>query len=450
MLSPNKRRRYDLLPLTETRAEATASVHCPQCIRGQISDTLQHNHLVLQFSPPADLPETIISKISDPQLLAYLCHGRAVFPYPCNDNDTLMVECLMPLRTVVSPYPFKQEYMIARLFAVDDTTPLTILQMALVRDCLIGADRERLKDACARPSWTVAQDEFYAGHYFTGSRECGTAPSWKLQAANSTGQLELTGLVLCITQRRHGIVPRPTVILHPWQMEPPLPSRITIDISHHLPRSLPAPAGWEILQRNGRVWLTEHSNGIARLDAAHYNMLLATGCDQAEQVPTAQFLVTLSESCRAQQDADRRHFVHWSRHLLADIKQITRTELLIGASAVMFNPHFLHFASPHPPDVHLGAVVDWPQLPALLVLDSFAPQHRGQMLDRAATHCPGVWVLWQHKNPDDPSLKTLRRTAKLYAELPKKSRVLHKTECWETAAWDVELSRSVATLAPQH
>ena len=443
---PNKRRRYDLLPLTETRAEATASVHCPQCIRGQISDTLQHNHLVLQYSPPADLPETIISKISDPQLLAYLCHGRAVFPYPCNDNDTLMVECLMPLRTVVSPYPFKQEYMIARLFAVDDTTPLTILQMALVRDCLIGADRERLKDACARPSWTVAQDEFYAGHYFTGSRECGTAPSWKLQAANSTGQLELTGLVLCITQRRHGIVPRPTVILHPWQMEPPLPSRITIDISHHLPRSLPAPAGWEILQRNGRVWLTEHSNGIVRLDAAHYNMLLAAGCDQAEQVPTAQFLVTLSESCRAQQDADRRHFVHWSRHLLADIKQITRTELLIGASAVMFNPHFLHFASPHPPDVHLGAVVDWPQLPALLVLDSFAPQHRGQMLDRAATHCPGVWVLWQHKNPDDPSLKTLRRTAKLYAELPKKSRVLHKTECWETAAWDVELSRSVSQL----
>jgi len=96
--------------------------------------------------------------------------------------------------------------------------------------------------------------------------------------------------------------------------------------------------------------------------------------------------------------------------------------------------------------VHLGAAADWPQVPALLVLDSFEPQLRGQMLDRAAAHRPGVWVLWQHKNPDDPSLTILRRRAKLYAELPKKSRVLHKAECWETAAWDVELARSITQL----
>lgn len=443
---PSQKPRYDRMPLTTTRAEIITPVQCPQCIGGQIADTLQHNQLVLRYSPPADLPETVISKISDPQLLTYLCHGRAVFPYPRNDNDTLMVECLMPLRTVVSPYPFKQEYMIARQLAVDDTAPLTVLQVALVRDCLIGADRERLRDACARPCWTVAQDEFYAGHYFTGSREGGTAPSWKLQPTDSSGQLELTGLVRYIAQRRQVMIPRPAVILHPWQAEPPLPPRVTIDISHHLPRPLPAPKGWEILQRNGRVWLTEGSHGVVRLDAAHYGMLLAADCDQAEQVPTTQFLVKLSKSCRAQQDADRRHFVHWSRHLLADIKQITGAQLLIGASAVMFNPHFLHFVSPHLPDVHLGAVEDWPQLPALLVLDSFAPQLRGPMLDRAAAHCPGVWVLWQHKNLDDPSLTTLRRAATLYAELPKKSRVLHKTECWETAAWDVELSRSVTQL----
>jgi ribonuclease HI len=440
---PSKRRCYDRMPLTKTRAETTAPLQCPKCIGGQIVTTLQYNQLVLRYSPPADLPETVVSKISDQQLLAYLCHGRAVLPYPCNNNDTLMVECLMPLRTIVSPYPFKQEYMIARLLAEEDTTPLTVLQVALVRDCLIGADRERLRDACARPCWTVAQDEFYAGHYFTCSRECGAAPSWKLQPTDSSGQLELTGLVRYITKRRQVRAPRQAVTLHPWQAEPPLPSRVTIDISHHLPRSLQAPEGWEILQRNGRVWITERSNGVVRLDAAHYGMLLAAGCDQAEQVPTTEFLVKLSESCRTQQDADRRHFIHWSRHLLVNIKQITGAELLIGASAVMFNPHFLHFVSPHRPDVHLGAVEAWPQVPALLVLDSFAPQLRGQMLAQAAAHCPGVWVLWQHKNPDDPSLATLRRTATLYAELPKKSRVLHKPECWETAAWDVEQSRSI-------
>ena len=52
-----------------------------------------------------------------------------------------------------------------------------------------------------------------------------------------------------------------------------------------------------------------------------------------------------------------------------------------------------------------------------------------------------MWVLWQQKKkPDDPYLAILCRTAKLYAELPKKSMVLHRKECWKTAAWDVESS----------
>ncbi len=99
----------------------------------------------------------------------------------------------------------------------------------------------------------------------------------------------------------------------------------TSDKSHNRhfaasPPFLPALEGCEILQRNGRLWLTECSNGIFLLDAAHYSMLLAACCGQAEQAPTVQFLVRLSESCKAQQDADQRHFVHWIRHLLVDIK----------------------------------------------------------------------------------------------------------------------------------
>ena len=124
--------------------------------------------------------------------------------------------------------------------------------MALVRDSLVGADRERLKDACTRPRWTVTRDEYYDGHHFTASGEGGTAPSWKLQAGGPSGQTELAGLVQYITHRRSYAMPRPTVVLHPWQADPPLPSKVVIDISHHLPRSLPAPEGWEIIQRNGR------------------------------------------------------------------------------------------------------------------------------------------------------------------------------------------------------
>ena len=103
------------MPLPTTCAVANVSSQLPPCIGGLIIDTLQHNQLVLRYSPPDCLPEVDISRISDPLLLDYLCQVRAVFPYSCNDDDTFLVECLMSLRKVVSPYPFKQEYLIAGL-----------------------------------------------------------------------------------------------------------------------------------------------------------------------------------------------------------------------------------------------------------------------------------------------------------------------------------------------
>ncbi len=53
-----------------------------------------------------------------------------------------------------------------------------------------------------------------------------------------------------------------------------------------------------------------------------------------------------------------------------------------------------------------------------------------------------MWVLRQHVgDPEEPVLEQLRRIARLQAELPKNSRVLHQVGCWEVAAWDIELSR---------
>jgi ribonuclease HI len=423
-------------------ATAAASAECPPFIGGKIIGAPHHDQLVLCSTPLDRLPDVDISSLSDPVLLDFLCGVRAVFPFSRNGTDTLLIECLMSLRRVVSPYPFKQEYLLARSFTAGDSTPLTVLQVALVRDCLLGADRERLREACARPCWTVTRDEYYAGPFLSVSNKSGAAPIWQLQTRGSTGQMKLPNLVQHIIPRRCNVTPSPVIPLHPWQVDPPLPSQVVIDISHHLPRSLQAPEGREVLQRNGRIWITERSNSVIRLDAAHYGMLLASccGCEE-QQVPTVQFLMKLGQSCRAQQVADLQHYVHWSRHLLANIREITGVDLLVGASAVTFNPHFPHFISPYLPDVHLGAAACWPQVPALLILDSFAPLLRQQVLTQAAAHSPGVWVLWQHKNnPDDSCLAALRQTARLYAELPKKSMILHKAECWETAAWDVEQS----------
>jgi hypothetical protein len=104
---PSKRICLKRAPLTP-HAGAVDPVKCPQFIGGQIASTLLYDQLLLHYSPQDCLPEVDISNLSDSMLLGHLSRGRAVFPYPRNDNDTLMVECLLPLRKVVSPYPFSR------------------------------------------------------------------------------------------------------------------------------------------------------------------------------------------------------------------------------------------------------------------------------------------------------------------------------------------------------
>ncbi len=294
----------------------------------------------------------------------------------------------------------------------------------IVSDCLRGADHERLHAACSRPNWTVASDEFYTGHYFTSFCKNASSPTWCLRTCHSTAQLELTGLVQYIVHRRYCGISRSEPILHPWQAEPPLPVNINIDVSHHHPQSLPAPVGWDVIQRNGRIWMVEQHNRVVKLDEAQYHMLLAMhAAPTANATPTAQFLVSVSASCRAQKAADRVYHVPWSRHLLANLRWQTGCELLVGASAVTYNPHFPYFVSPHPVDECLGAVKEWPPVPALLVIDSFAPHLRGSVLEQVVAHRPGVWILKQHDgNTAEPLQEQLRRVASLQADSPRKSR----------------------------
>jgi hypothetical protein len=60
---------------------------------------------------------------------------------------------------------------------------------------------------------------------------------------------------------------------------------------------------------------------------------------------------------------------------------------------------------------------------------------------------PGCWGLKQHTgNPDEPILVNLREIARLHAEIPRKRIVLRQMGSWETAAWDVEVSRYINQL----
>ena len=102
----------------------------------------------------------------------------------------------------------------------------------------------------ADPVGVSKKDEYYAGHGFHKLSGC-RALSWKLQPGSSPAQNELTGLVQYIAHRSRGSGQRLVSAPQPWQTDRPLPPTIVIDLSHHYPRSLPAPVGWEVIQRNG-------------------------------------------------------------------------------------------------------------------------------------------------------------------------------------------------------
>ena len=148
------------------------------------------------------------------------------------------------------------------------------------------------------------------------------------------------------------------------------------------------------MQRNGRVWIVELNHGVAQLDAAQYGMFLARYTDSdGHSTPPAEFLSSLGASCRAQRMTDLEYYVHWSRHLLASIRQATGAEAIVGAIAVTYNPDFTSFLSPFVCDQSLSA--QWPDVPVLLVLDSFHPSRRAHLLQQASLHGPGTWILRQ-------------------------------------------------------
>jgi hypothetical protein len=79
--------------------------------------------------------------------------------------DSHGVKCLLPLRRATSPYLYREEFIIASL-TTNETGPLTVLPLALVRDCLLRSGCDTLQEACTRPPWRVSQLDRFAGYSF--------------------------------------------------------------------------------------------------------------------------------------------------------------------------------------------------------------------------------------------------------------------------------------------
>ena len=157
---------------------------------------------------------------------------------------------------------------------------------------------------------------------------------------DSNGGQNITNRLAAISFSAPG--PRASVRTHPWQCEPQLPDRVTIDFTHDHPELLPAPPGWELLRRNGRLLLRNPSGFTCQLEAAQAGMLerMQEGMDQV------CFLEALFEACSSQQRQDDSRAVHWSRHLLACIARISGARGLVGCHSVTFHPHYCWFSSP--------------------------------------------------------------------------------------------------------
>jgi hypothetical protein len=158
-----------------------------------------------------------------------------------------------------------------------------------------------------------------------------------------------------------------TIHTGPWQLDPSLPTNVTIDLTNHHTKALPAPPGWEILQRNGHTLITHPNLPMVSLDQAQFGMLRELyGAEQPDQQDlSVSFLPYLRESCLAQ-PADGISHVPWRGHLLACLHRITQAELL--------------------GDQRLGTVLDCPWVEALLLLDSFEPRARTALWRRVDAH----------------------------------------------------------------
>ena len=100
--------------------------------------------------------------------------------------------------------------------------------------------------------------------------------------------------------------------------------------------------------------------------------------------PTELFLRAVLASGMRQRTADLDYYVLWNRHLLTCLRYVLKATCLVGARAITFNPHFSYFISPDSSDSVLGSSIGWPAESALLLLDSFMPLQREQLLNRRA------------------------------------------------------------------
>ena len=160
--------------------------------------------------------------------------------------------------TAVWSDPRGQVAMVAQILDPELQSPrVGVFEASLLRDILKDNAADRLSEACSRPPWRISREDL--NFWFPCIRREGPViaqsaqPLWRLQPAGD-GLQQLVGLGQGILTRRESYckltLARPFTPTYIWQTEPPLPSKIGVDLSNHTPNPRHAPPGWVVTQRN--------------------------------------------------------------------------------------------------------------------------------------------------------------------------------------------------------
>ena len=415
----------------------SARVCLPACIVGLVQAIAPNDQVELVTPPTGAGGATQLRTVADSTLITTLCRARSVFQIRLDGHSFTAVECLAPLSRIWPNTTMAGYIVVQTAHAGDCAHQFAALNIALVRDSLTDCGTETLAEACSRDPWLVAKSELDTWFDLSSPNLAGNLPPWRLSDGGRGGQRVMCGAVQSVRPRRNALLYESPRLLPPWQIHPPLPDLINLDLSNHYNQVLPCPDGWGASKRNARILLSNPEGKMVGLDAAHYEMLAEL--HQQPSSPDESFLEAVFACAERQFRADLEHHVPWNRHFLACLQRTLGISLLAGARAVNTNPHYQYFSSPDPLDVSLGSEQSWPPVPVLLLLDSYKPSDREWILHQAAGHVNKVWIL-RLDNPSGRAVADMHlirnKQAALAAIVSAKSLILHSHCCWSDAQWD--------------
>jgi hypothetical protein len=184
-------------------------------------------------------------------------------------------------------------------------TPLAVMTILLVCNTLLAAGLGRLRDACCRPRWHVPVADLKELLFSTPNLEVASAGSGLGLSPGQSGQTCITGHFQQRSRRArlNALLP-PTVYL--WQLDPPLQANVTMDLTNHYQKTLPASLRWEILQRNGQIFMNLPGQAIVSFNQGQFGMLRTLHSEEQpdQRNLLVSFLTHLRVSCLVQQGAD--------------------------------------------------------------------------------------------------------------------------------------------------